>query len=334
MIVDLLRNDLGRISRPGSVTWADVFQVERYETVWQLTTTVSAELDAEHRAGRASSAGCSRADRSRARRRSARWRSSASSRTRLAGSTAARWATSRRRAPGSPTPGSTSRSARSRWTPPRTTAEYGVGGGITWDSDAGAEYEETVAKSRVLTARRPDFELLETMRFDPAEGVRHLDRHLGRLAGLRRLLRLPRRRDRRPRGRGEDRRVRAARRDAASGSRSRQGRHGTGGGHAARRATPTRSASRSTTSPRILATSSCSTRRRCARGTRRRGAAIRTPTTSCSSTTEARSTESTIANVAVRIDGRWVTPPLDAGLLPGIGRAVALEEGSRGRGGR
>ena len=45
MIVDLLRNDLGRISRPGSVTWADAFQVERYETVWQLTTTVSAELD-------------------------------------------------------------------------------------------------------------------------------------------------------------------------------------------------------------------------------------------------------------------------------------------------
>ena len=38
-------------------------------------------------------------------------------------------------------------------------------------------------------------------------------------------------------------------------------------------------------------------------------------------------TESTIANVAVRVDGRWRTPPLDAGLLPGIGRAVALEEG-------
>jgi para-aminobenzoate synthetase / 4-amino-4-deoxychorismate lyase len=45
MIVDLLRNDLGRISRAGSVTWADAFQVERYETVWQLTTTVSAELE-------------------------------------------------------------------------------------------------------------------------------------------------------------------------------------------------------------------------------------------------------------------------------------------------
>jgi para-aminobenzoate synthetase/4-amino-4-deoxychorismate lyase len=38
-------------------------------------------------------------------------------------------------------------------------------------------------------------------------------------------------------------------------------------------------------------------------------------------------TESTIANVAARIEGHWHTPPLDAGLLPGIGRAVALEEG-------
>ena len=40
---------------------------------------------------------------------------------------------------------------RRRPGPPR----YGVGGGITWDSRAAAEYDETVAKARVLTARRP-----------------------------------------------------------------------------------------------------------------------------------------------------------------------------------
>ena len=33
--------------------------------------------------------------------------------------------------------------------------QYGVGGGITWDSQAAAEYDETVAKARVLTERRP-----------------------------------------------------------------------------------------------------------------------------------------------------------------------------------
>jgi para-aminobenzoate synthetase/4-amino-4-deoxychorismate lyase len=38
-------------------------------------------------------------------------------------------------------------------------------------------------------------------------------------------------------------------------------------------------------------------------------------------------TESTIANVAVRFDGRWWTPPLDAGCLPGVYRAVLLDEG-------
>ncbi len=44
MIVDLLRNDLGRISRTGSVEWTKVFEPERFETVWQLTSTVSADL--------------------------------------------------------------------------------------------------------------------------------------------------------------------------------------------------------------------------------------------------------------------------------------------------
>ncbi|MEO5659187.1 MAG: bifunctional anthranilate synthase component I family protein/class IV aminotransferase, partial [Polaromonas sp.] len=38
-------------------------------------------------------------------------------------------------------------------------------------------------------------------------------------------------------------------------------------------------------------------------------------------------TECTRGNVAMRIDGRWVTPPLTCGLLPGVGRALALNEG-------
>ena len=38
-------------------------------------------------------------------------------------------------------------------------------------------------------------------------------------------------------------------------------------------------------------------------------------------------TESTIANVAVKLRGRWWTPPVDAGLLPGVGRLAALEDG-------
>ena len=47
MIVDLLRNDLGRVARAGTVTWSDVFDLERYETVWQLTSTVTSTLRSE-----------------------------------------------------------------------------------------------------------------------------------------------------------------------------------------------------------------------------------------------------------------------------------------------
>jgi para-aminobenzoate synthetase/4-amino-4-deoxychorismate lyase len=39
-------------------------------------------------------------------------------------------------------------------------------------------------------------------------------------------------------------------------------------------------------------------------------------------------TESTIANLAVKLDGRWWTPPLGAGLLAGVGRRIALEAGA------
>ncbi|MGZ8598655.1 MAG: aminotransferase class IV, partial [Actinomycetota bacterium] len=39
-------------------------------------------------------------------------------------------------------------------------------------------------------------------------------------------------------------------------------------------------------------------------------------------------TESTIANLAVRVGGRWVTPPLAAGLLPGSARAALLADGT------
>jgi para-aminobenzoate synthetase/4-amino-4-deoxychorismate lyase len=39
-------------------------------------------------------------------------------------------------------------------------------------------------------------------------------------------------------------------------------------------------------------------------------------------------TECTRGNVAMHIDGRWVTPPLACGLLPGVGRALALQDGT------
>jgi para-aminobenzoate synthetase / 4-amino-4-deoxychorismate lyase len=44
MIVDLLRNDLGKVSVPGRVHVSSLFDLERFETVWQMTSTVEAAL--------------------------------------------------------------------------------------------------------------------------------------------------------------------------------------------------------------------------------------------------------------------------------------------------
>jgi len=47
MIVDLLRNDLGRIALPGTVRADPLFSLERYPSVWTMTSTVQAEIAAE-----------------------------------------------------------------------------------------------------------------------------------------------------------------------------------------------------------------------------------------------------------------------------------------------
>ena len=47
MIVDLLRNDLGRLAEFGSVKTTDLFAVERLPTLWQMTSTVTGVLRQE-----------------------------------------------------------------------------------------------------------------------------------------------------------------------------------------------------------------------------------------------------------------------------------------------
>jgi para-aminobenzoate synthetase/4-amino-4-deoxychorismate lyase len=60
-------------------------------------------------------------------------------------------------------------------------AEYGVGGGIVWDSTSTDEYAEALLKARVLTESPPQFSLLETLLWTPEEGFFLRKRHIRRL---------------------------------------------------------------------------------------------------------------------------------------------------------
>ena len=180
MIVDLLRNDVGRISETGSIRWPRLFTTERYETVWQLTSTIASRLRDE--VGLADVFGALFPSGS------------------VTGAPKVRTMEITRELESSPRgvyTGAVGWVAPADARGPRTMfnvairtvvldtesriAEYGVGGGITWDSLAKAEYDECVAKARVLTADRRDFRLLETMRWESDRGYLWLDRHLDRL---------------------------------------------------------------------------------------------------------------------------------------------------------
>jgi para-aminobenzoate synthetase/4-amino-4-deoxychorismate lyase len=324
MIVDLLRNDLGRISRTGSVTWADVFQAERFETVWQLTTTVSAALDPDVDLsgvfrGLFPSGSVTGAPKVRTMEIISELEDSR--RGLYCGAIGYL-------APhGSGFPNARFNVAIRTVTLDNAsrTAEYGVGGGITWDSEAGDEYEEAVAKTRVLTARRPGFELLETMRYDPAEGVRHLDMHLRRLAGSSEYFGF--------RYDETDAREAVEKTVASAPPAPCRIRLALGKGGTVRVAcTPLAS------EPDVVSVSldnvpqdprdvflfhKTSRRQRYEEARRRHPDADDVVLIN----DRGQVTESTIANVVVRFDGRWVTPPIEAGLLPGIGRAVALDDG-------
>jgi len=60
-------------------------------------------------------------------------------------------------------------------------ATLGLGSGIVADSNVGEEWQECLAKGEFIRVASASFDLIETMRFDPLEGVIRLDRHLERL---------------------------------------------------------------------------------------------------------------------------------------------------------
>jgi para-aminobenzoate synthetase/4-amino-4-deoxychorismate lyase len=206
------------------------------------------------------------------------------------------------------------------------TAEYGVGGGITWDSSPAGEYDETVAKARVLTARRPPFELLESMRRDPGEPIRRLEQHVDRLRGSAAYFGYA----------FDEAAVRTAMDEAGAGTdrpvkiRLRLSRVGA-------IEVSWAALDRGAPEPVRLALDDIAVdpadiflfHKTTMRG-RYDDARARHPNADDAvlRNTRGQITETSDANIAAKLDGRWWTPPLDAGLLPGTERAALLTNGS------
>ncbi|MGD0897562.1 MAG: aminodeoxychorismate synthase component I, partial [Thermoguttaceae bacterium] len=164
MVVDMIRNDLGKIARVGSVRVCDLFHVERYPTLWQMTSTVAAETTASVSEILAALFPCA----------SVTGPPKPNTMKIIAGMETA--------------PRGIYTGAIGMIGPDRQAqfnvairtvvidralgeAEYGVGGGVVWDSTPEGEYQECLLKARILTERRPDFSLLETMLWEPPEGA-------------------------------------------------------------------------------------------------------------------------------------------------------------------
>jgi para-aminobenzoate synthetase/4-amino-4-deoxychorismate lyase len=175
MIVDMVRNDLGRVAMTGSVHVPQLFTVEKYPTVWQMTSTVRARtgepLDRIFQAlfPPASITGVPK-------RRAMEIISEIETTPRRVYTGAIGFAAPGRRAQFNVT----IRTLLINRSSGR--AEYGVGGGIVWDSECAKEQQECAVKARLLHARRPEFDLLETLRWSPGDGYSLLRYHLERLA--------------------------------------------------------------------------------------------------------------------------------------------------------
>jgi len=174
MIVDMVRNDLGRVAEIGSVCVPELFATERYPTLWQMTSTVTARTNASLTdifsalfpsasitgAPKVSTMKIINALETSPRRVYTGSIGYISPQRKATFNVAIRTALIDREA---------------------QQAEYGVGGGIVWDSTGVDEYDEALLKAHVLTKQHPQFSLLETMLWTPEAGFYLLDKHLARV---------------------------------------------------------------------------------------------------------------------------------------------------------
>ena len=174
MIVDMIRNDLGRIAEIGSVDVSQLFETERYPTLWQMTSTVTARTDASIEEILVAMFPCAS----------------------ITG--APKVSTMKIIAELEETPRKIYTGTIGTIFPRRNAkfsvairtalidregqkAEYGVGGGIVWDSTSKDEYAEALLKARVLVQTPEPFSLFETMLWTPEAGFFLYEKHIARL---------------------------------------------------------------------------------------------------------------------------------------------------------
>ncbi|MES1255132.1 MAG: aminodeoxychorismate synthase component I [Acidobacteriota bacterium] len=321
MVVDMVRNDIGRVARVGTVAVPELFTTERYPNVWQMTSTVTgrtaAPLD-EVVAALFPSASVTGAPKVRTMQIIAEIeREPRGVYTGAIGHIgpdgAAQFNVAIRTAVVDCEAG---------------TLEFGVGSGVVWDSDPGQEYDECLLKGSILGQRPRPFELLETVRWTPDEGFALLDRHLARMEASAGYFgfrwpggELETALDREVRGSAAPRRVRLL--VAEDGA--------------------VRTESVGLDPERLDPGSSVVRVRLAAQAVDTRDVFLFHKTTNRAVYERARRpdcddvvlwnaagevTESTTANVVVRVGGRLVTPPVACGLLPGTFRAELLTTGA------
>jgi para-aminobenzoate synthetase/4-amino-4-deoxychorismate lyase len=175
MIVDMIRNDMGRVSTIGSVEVPTLFDVERYPTLWQMTSTVTSHTEASLAQIMAALFPCASI--------------TGAPKVSTMGIIAELETSPRGVYTGCIGYLAPDRQAQFN-VAIRTVvvdrdagfAEFGVGGGVVWDSGTDSEYAESLTKAKILFERRPAFQLLESLLWSPDEGFYLLEQHLERLA--------------------------------------------------------------------------------------------------------------------------------------------------------
>ncbi|HDL64066.1 MAG TPA: aminodeoxychorismate synthase, component I, partial [Proteobacteria bacterium] len=174
MIVDMIRNDLGRIARTGTVRVDRLFEIEKYPTLFQMTSSVTARTLSPFSEIISALFPCA----------------SVTGAPRIRTMEIIAELESRPRHIYTGSIGFISPGKKAQFNVAIRTvlidrrkqlARYGVGGGIIWDSTPQDEYDECLVKARILSTPPPDFSLLETMLWTPEDGYYLLDHHLKRI---------------------------------------------------------------------------------------------------------------------------------------------------------